>query len=74
MAHSFRAITGGIAIDPSDSSPSTPCSKRSSFIPKGASLLFIHKPRLLSDISEEEVKDNGNGALLTEIMACIQAT
>jgi hypothetical protein len=74
MTHSFWAIMGGIAMDPSDSKPFIPESKRSTLTPYGVSLLLKHEPQLLPDISEEEVKDKSKGGSLTKFVACIQAT
>lgn len=70
MTHSFWAIMGGIAIDPSGSNPFIPDSKRSTLV----SLLLKHEPQLLPDISEEEAKDQSKGSSLTKSVACIQAT
>lgn len=74
MTHSFWAVMGGIAIDPSDSNPFIPDSKRSTLTPNGVSLLLKHEPQLLPDISEEEVRDKSKGGSLTKSVACIQAT
>ena len=73
MTHSFWAIMGGIAIDPSGLNPFIPDSKRSTLTPNGVSLLLKHEPQLLPDISEEEVKDKSKGGSLTKSVACIQA-
>lgn len=74
MTHSFWAIMGGIAIDPTDSNPFIPHSKRTTLTPKGVSFLLKHEPQLLPDISEEEVKDRRKGSSFTKFVACIQAT
>jgi hypothetical protein len=74
MTHSFWAIMGGIAMDPSGSDPFIPSSQRSTLTAKGISLLLRHEPQLLPDISEEDVKDKSKGSSFTKFAACIQAT
>jgi hypothetical protein len=74
MVHSFWAIMGGIAMDPSSSDPFIPLSQRATLTANGILFLLEHEPQLLPDISEEEVKDKSKGGSLTKSAACIQAS
>jgi hypothetical protein len=74
MIHSFWAIMGGIAMDPSSSDSFVPLSQRATLTANGILLLLKHEPQLLPDISEEEVKDKSRGSSLTKSAACIQAS
>jgi hypothetical protein len=74
MAHSYYAITGGIALDVNGSAPFYSRACTPTLTENGVLFLLKTDPDLLPDIPESDIKDMSRHKSLTRFIAGIQAT
>ena len=74
MKHAFYAIMGGFVIDVESEAFFLPGQRKSmTLTAKGIQYIAEHFPKLLPDVSEEEIADKSKAGALAKSFVCIQA-
>ena len=76
MVHGFYVIMGGLAFDDtlSDEPFLQNSRTRAAITPQGLRFILKHEPRILPELSEDQIKDQSKADGLKKVLVCAQAS
>lgn len=76
LVHGFYAVMGGYVVDTSDDEQGfLPNGKHTATLtPGGVRIIACHAPKLLPNISKEQIQDKSKADPLVKTIVCLQAT